>query len=42
MTGGTLPEHLDLMRSSRWKVLVKPVGLASLLAVMTGASSGVE
>lgn len=38
MTGETLPKHVELMDSSRWTVLVKPVGLSSLLDVMSRAS----
>ena len=34
MTGETSPQLIGLMRSSRWPVLVKPVGLASLLALL--------
>jgi PAS domain S-box-containing protein len=37
MTGETLPEYLDLMSSSRWPVLVKPVGLSTLLEAMERA-----
>ncbi|MBS1230473.1 MAG: hypothetical protein H6R17_3750 [Proteobacteria bacterium] len=37
MTGETSPQLLGLMRASCWPVLVKPVGLSSLLALMQRA-----
>jgi len=37
MTGETAPQLLALMRGSRWTVLVKPVGLSSLLELMQRA-----
>ena len=40
MTGETSPQLLGLMRSSRWPVLIKPVGLASLLALLQRPSGG--
>jgi PAS domain S-box-containing protein len=40
MTGETSPQLLGMMRSSRWPVLVKPVGLASLLALLQRPSGG--
>jgi len=37
ITAVTSPEQLALMRSARWPVLVKPVGLPSLLEIMKRA-----
>ena len=37
MTGETSPQLLGLLRASCWPVLVKPVGLSSLLALMQRA-----
>ena len=34
MTGETLPESLALLHAARWRVLVKPVGLSTLLAAL--------
>jgi DNA-binding NtrC family response regulator len=43
MTGETSPERMELAKTSEWKILIKPAGLANLLSVMNevAAAEGV-
>jgi len=42
MTGETSPGRMELALASRWKILLKPTGLASLLSAMSDVASGVD